>query len=123
MWIKCVLATNKNFHSWGRSNFFVVQACLRASPLVEDEAKLAIVFTSFSTFYFSPASGKLLFPLSPPPYFGITRRNKKINLKVFCTKADFWLFNLLLTTSIRSQKPEPPAVSGVCLYSLSSGKN
>ena len=50
--------------------FLLVQACLRAPPVVADEAKLAIVFTYFflfssffffffSTFYFSPTSEKL----------------------------------------------------------------
>ena len=67
----------------------LVQACLRAPPVVADEAKLAIVFSPtffffflflflssfFSAFYFSPTSGNLpCVEICFPQYFGITRR-------------------------------------------------
>ena len=58
---------------------FLVQACLRAPPVVADEAKLAIVFTYFSlfsffsAFYCSPTSRNLpCVKICFPQYFGIT---------------------------------------------------
>ena len=62
--------------------FLVQVACMR-HQWWRTEAKLAIIFTRFFSFFllsfyifcFSPTSGKLPWLKSPSPYFGITRRN------------------------------------------------
>ena len=100
----------------------MVQACLRAPPVVADEVKLAIVFTYFfSSFFlffffyafcFPPTSVKLpSVKICFPQYFGITRRymqkKNRSNFYFFTEKTDFRAFFLHGQHSVAELGPTP----------------